>query len=79
MSPAAEEALEVILALPEAERLELTEAVVAARAGALPFDASWLPEIRARSAEIDAGSVVPAPWPEGRDRVRRRLMGSGDG
>ena len=69
------------LALPEAERLELVEALPASRdsSNEPPFDPAWLSEIRRRSAEIDAGTVRLDPWPVVRDRVRQRLAGRSRG
>jgi putative addiction module component (TIGR02574 family) len=61
--------------LPEGERLEFVEALLARQAAQkeLPFDQAWLGELQRRSAEIDAGTVQPEPWSVVRDRVRRRL------
>jgi putative addiction module component (TIGR02574 family) len=77
MSPAAEHLLQSALALPEEERLELVEALLAESDQALarPFDDAWLGEIQRRSAEIDAGTAVLTPWPELKQRVRQRLEG----
>lgn len=75
MSPATEQILQAALALPDEERLELTEALLASEepADALPFDPAWLDEIRRRSAEVESGEVVMASWSVVRERVRRRL------
>jgi putative addiction module component (TIGR02574 family) len=75
VTEATEQLLQSALALPEAERLELVEALLAEcdRALARPFDDGWLAEIQRRSAEIDAGTVPLTPWPEVKQRVRRRL------
>ncbi len=75
MDPATEQVLQVALALPEAARLELVEALLAAQeqTSELPFDPAWLSAIRRRSAEIEAGTVQAAPWPVVRERVRERL------
>jgi hypothetical protein len=45
----------------------------------LPFDPSWLDEIRRRSDEVEAGAVPLESWPAVRDRVRRRLEGRAGG
>ncbi len=75
MGPVAEQLLQAALALPEDERLELTEALLATQGepSELPFDPAWLAEIHRRSAEIDAGTVQSAPWSLVRERVRRLL------
>jgi len=75
MDPATEQVLQVALALPEAARLELVEALLAAQeqTSALPFDSAWLSEIRRRSDEVEAGTVQPDPWHVVRQRVREHL------
>jgi putative addiction module component (TIGR02574 family) len=78
---AAEQVLQAALALPEDERWELLEALLAAQEqpGELPFDRAWLGEIQRRSAEIDSGSVELTPWTVVRERVRQRLEGRSRG
>ena len=81
MSPAAEQVLQLALTLPEEERLDLVDALIASRSyeSELPFDPDLLVEINRRTAEIDSGTVQTAPWSVVRERVRRRLQGlSGD-
>src|SRR5271157_12172 len=75
MDPATEQVLQVALALSEAARLELVEALLAAQeqTSALPFDSAWLSEIRRRSDEVEAGTVQPDPWHVVRQRVREHL------
>ena len=72
MSPGAEQILQSALALPEAEQVELIEAMIAALdlASPEPLDDAWMAEIRRRSAELDAGQVTPIPWSEVRQRAR---------
>jgi putative addiction module component (TIGR02574 family) len=81
MSPVTEQLLQAALALPEDERLELVEALLASqdRSGELPFDPAWLSEIRRRSAEVESGTVPLTPWPVVRERVRQRLEGQSSG
>jgi putative addiction module component (TIGR02574 family) len=81
MSPAAEQLLQTALALPEEERLELAEALLASQdqSSGLPFDPAWLSEIQRRSAEIEAGTVPLTPWSVVRERVRQRLKGRSGG
>ncbi len=81
MSPTSEQLLTSALALPEAERLELAEALLAASEPPPPelAGAAWEAEMRRRSAEIDAGSVPLTPWPEVKQRVRARLEGRSGG
>ncbi len=81
MSPATEQLLQSALALPNEERLEFIDALLAEcdRGLARPFDDAWLAEIRRRSAEIDAGAAPITPWPEVKRRVRERLERRADG
>lgn len=81
MSPATEQLLQTALALPEEERSELVEALLAEcdRSLARPFDDAWLAEVQRRSAQIDAGTATLTPWPEVKRRVRERLEGRADG
>jgi len=73
MSPVTEQLLQVILTLPDEERLELVEALLASQdqSSELPFDPAWLSEIQRRSAEIETGTVQLTPWPVVRERVRQ--------
>jgi putative addiction module component (TIGR02574 family) len=81
MGPAAEQLLQAALALPEEERLELVEALLASQGHSndLPFDPAWLSEIQRRSAEVEAGAIQLTPWPVVRERVRQRLEGRSSG
>jgi putative addiction module component (TIGR02574 family) len=73
--------LKSVRSLPEDERLELLEALIADcdQALARPFDETWLAEIRRRSGEIDAGTAALTPWSEAKRRVRERLEGQSGG
>lgn len=75
MTEATEQLLQSALTLPDEERLELVEALLAEcdRALARPFDDAWLAVVQRRSAEIDAGTAKLTPWPEVKKRVRKRL------
>ena len=55
MSPAAEQVLQAALALPDEERLEMIDALLAAASAgsAHPVDEAWMAEIQRRSAEFD--------------------------
>jgi putative addiction module component (TIGR02574 family) len=77
MGSTTKQLLQAVLALPEEERWELTEALLDSKevSSEVPFDPAWLPEILRRSAEIEAGTVKTTPWPIVRDRVRGRLTG----
>jgi len=75
MDGATEQVLQDAFALPEAARLELVEALLAAeeQTSELPFDPAWLSEIRRRSDEVEAGTVRPDTWHVVRQRVRDHL------
>lgn len=79
MSPSTEHLFEAARALPEAEQVELIDALIAAldEANPPPLDAAWLQEIQRRSAAYDAGEVTPVPWSE--VQARLRAGGSGGG
>jgi putative addiction module component (TIGR02574 family) len=81
MSPSTEQLFQAALALPEEERLQLVEALLAEcdQTLARPFDDAWLAEVQRRSAEIDAGTAILTPWPEVKRRVRERLEGQSGG
>lgn len=81
MSPSTEQLLQSALALPEVERLELAEALLAACDEGLsrPFNAAWLAEAQRRSAQIDAGTAALTPWSQVKRRVREELEGNGRG
>jgi putative addiction module component (TIGR02574 family) len=81
MSPEVEQLFKAALALPEDERLELVEELLASQdaPGEIPFDPAWMGEVQRRSAEIDAGTAQPSPWSVVRERVRQRLAGRADG
>lgn len=81
MSPATEAIFRAALALPDQERTELIEELLALQpdSGDLPLDPAWLAEIQRRSAEIDKGEVISTPWEEVRDRVRERVNGKAGG
>lgn len=81
MEPATEQVFQAALALPEEERFELVEALLASQAPPeeLPFDPAWLEEVRRRSAEVQAGTIQMESWPVVRERVRRRLEGRARG
>ena len=74
MSPAAERLLHSALALPEAEQLELAEALLEAAHPPAPdlTGAAWLAELNRRSDELDAGGVEVMTWDEAKRRARTR-------
>ncbi len=66
--------IEAALALPESERAELVDTLIATFApeDAAPLDNAWLAEINRRSDEFDAGGVLTLSWAEVKERARQR-------
>lgn len=67
--------LEAALALPADDQRVLVEALLAASdtEDSLPFDRSWLPEVRRRLAAHDAGLDRTYTWTEVKERARRKI------
>ena len=63
MNSSTEQVLQTALSLPSEEQVELIEALIAAQdeADPQPLDNDYMAEIQRRSAEFDAGKVVPIP------------------
>jgi putative addiction module component (TIGR02574 family) len=75
MSPAGEALLRLALKLPEADRLELADALIAASEPPEAVRAAWLAEAHRRTEELHSGKVTPIPWEE----VKRRLHAPTEG
>lgn len=77
MSPTTEGVLATALALPEVDRFELVEALIASLAAAdrPPVDESWGPVVRRRSAELASGAVAAVSWDEVKRQARERTGG----
>jgi putative addiction module component (TIGR02574 family) len=71
MSGDVDQALNAALALPNGERVELVEALLASlRPGDRPpFDESLRAVIERRSSELESGSVVGIPWSDVKKRA----------
>ena len=69
--------LSAALELPDGDRVELVEAIIASLQpeDRPPFDESWREVILRRSAELRSGQIAAIPW----DEVKRRARGSIDG
>jgi putative addiction module component (TIGR02574 family) len=71
MKEAAKKVLSAALKLPEPERVELVEELLAELDGSdEEVDAAWAAEIDRRTREIDDGHVKPVSWAT----VRRRIV-----
>jgi putative addiction module component (TIGR02574 family) len=77
MSPNIEQVLDAALALPDGDRAELVEALIASfePSDQPAFDESWRDVIQRRSAELRSGQVTPVPWSEVKDRARGKARG----
>ncbi len=74
MSLMTEQLWDAVLALPDAERVELVEALITSLQpkGRPPFDESWRAVIQRRSLELRSGQVTPVPWPEVKRQAREK-------
>lgn len=78
MSQTVAELLDAALALPEAERAELTELLAASLTSSpSALHPEWAGELRRRAAEIDSGKVKPVPWDEVRRQIQAQLDAGG--
>jgi putative addiction module component (TIGR02574 family) len=68
-----DQVLTAALALPDGDRVELVEAILASLQpeDRPPFDESWRPVIERRSQELQSGSVAGIPWSD----VKRHARG----
>jgi putative addiction module component (TIGR02574 family) len=71
MNATMESLLNAALTLPDQDRMELVEALIASLqpTDRPPFDESWRVVIQRRSAELRSGQVVAVPWEEVKSRV----------
>ena len=76
MSPQLDQVLQAAMALPETERAELVDSLIATlNVDSPPLSDDGMREIRRRSEGIDAGKVELIPWSIVRDRVRAKVFG----
>ena len=74
MSPNSRNILQLALALPEDERLDLAATLLAACEPPIPepTGSEWAAEIDRRSSEIDGGSVECLTWEQVKQAARSR-------
>lgn len=74
-----DEVRQAALALPEEERIQLVDDLLATLKPekAAPLDDAWLAEIERRSAEFDAGEIATFSWEEVKERARQRCRPNG--
>lgn len=77
MNAIMENVLNAALALPDEDRVELVEALIASLQSedCPPFDESWREVIQRRSAELRSGQVAPVPWAEVKRQAREKAGG----
>ncbi len=77
MNLTTEQLLDAVLALPDDDRLDFVEALIASfqTEDRPPFDESWREVIQRRSAELRSGTVVPVPWEEVKRQAREKAGG----
>lgn len=77
MNPTMENLLNSALTLPEEDRIELVEVLIASLQpeDQPPFDESWREVIQRRSAELRSGQVIPVPWHEVKRQAREKAGG----
>jgi putative addiction module component (TIGR02574 family) len=77
MNTTLENLLNTALTLPDQDRVELVEALIASLQpeGRPPFDDSWREVIQRRSAELRSGQVTAVPWDEVKRQAREKAGG----
>jgi putative addiction module component (TIGR02574 family) len=77
MTRPAKEIVNAAIKLPESERLQIVEELLASLEPAADddVDAAWAVEVERRSREIEKGTVQPIPWAEVKSRARKRVRG----
>lgn len=66
MSPALENLYYAALALPEEDRVELADRLLASFPPDVPsqLHPAWRAELKRRSSQVDSGEITPVPWNE---------------
>ncbi len=77
MTANTEQLIDAALTLPEEDRVQFAEALIASLqpTDRPPFDESWRQIIQRRSAELHSGQVTPIPWEEVKRRAREKAGG----
>ena len=77
MTRAGKDIIKAAIQLPERERVQVVEQLLASLESAedKDVDAAWAAEIEKRSREIKQGTVRPIPWEEVKSRARKRARG----
>lgn len=77
MNSMTEQVLDAALALPDGDRIEIVEALIASFQphDRPPFEETWRAAIQRRSAELRSGQVTATPWAEVKRRARENAGG----
>jgi putative addiction module component (TIGR02574 family) len=77
MNTSTEQLFDAALALPDGDRVELAEALLASLQpdDRPPFDESWREVIQRRSLELRSGLVAGIPWAEVKRQAREKAGG----
>ena len=78
MTRATKDIVKAAIQLPESERVEVVEQLLASLESGTDedVDAAWAAEIERRSREIKEGTVRPILWEEVRSQARKRVRGA---
>ncbi len=74
MDATTQQLFDAALSLPDDDRVELVEALIASFRpdDKPPFDDSWCAVLQRRSAELRAGQATPVPWAEVKRSAQRK-------
>ena len=77
MNSTTEQLFDAALTLPDGDRVELVETLIASLQpdDQPPFDESWREVIQRRSSELRSGQVTPIPWEEVKRQAREKAGG----
>jgi len=78
MTRPAKDIVNAAIRLPENDRLEIIEELLASLEPQSDndVDAAWVAEVERRSDEIKQGIVRPIPWADVKSQARERIRGS---
>jgi putative addiction module component (TIGR02574 family) len=77
MTRPAKEIVNAAIKLPEKERLQIVEELLASLEPVADddVDAAWAAEVEKRSRQIKEGTVRPIPWEDVKSAARKRVRG----
>lgn len=77
MTRTAKDIVKAAVQLPEDERIQVVEHLLASLepAAEKDVDAAWTAEVERRSRELKEGTVRPVPWEDVKSQARKRARG----